>query len=201
MQTQHNHCNVFHAWVCKVMKVQRIDERGSKLCCKAKSNINDCACVAIPPFLFRQRYDKGADSLSCFVFCSVFIKLEVFLLAVLWVQSPVNMWFNRVKLYCAVYYHVHWFFFMYEDTHTSPTNSPRERERAREKVNVWMGVLVWVIRVCFSALSLNSPLAQCWKGWYWILTDMFPQVWEREMRAHAAQSALILLIRIHTYYQ
>lgn len=56
-----------------------------------------------------------------------------------------------------------------------------------------MGVLVWVIRVCFSALSLNSPLAQCWKGWYWILADMFPQVWEQEMRAHAVLSAPILL--------
>lgn len=72
----------------------------------------------------------------------------------------------------------------------------RGRGGGGENCDVWMGVLVWVIRVCFSALSLNSPLAHCWKGWYWILADMFPQVWEQEMRAHAVLSALILLTRI-----
>ena len=171
-------------------------------------------CFAIiPTFLFRRHYIKGGDSLSWHAKWF----LTFFWSAVLWVHALVSVRTKKyanehevmqpcqARLYCIV---CGLLILMFKATRAhapdrlkSPTASESERERRREKGDVWMGVLVWVIRVCFSALSLNSPLAQCWKSWYWILADMFPQVWEQEMRAHAVRSAPILLTHTHTHTQ
>lgn len=157
------------------------------------SNVTSWTRVAIIS-IFQLRTDKSNSEDSLFwhgaIYCGFFFWTCVFSLHLISCTGERGicqcarsrrmlmhkMWCNGVKLSHTVSYVVYWFSVRtHTDMHkTGPNPLLFHTRRGRKKGDVWMGVLVWVIRVCFSALSLNSPLAQCWKDWYWILADMFP---------------------------
>lgn len=100
-------------------------------------------------------------------------------------------WRNCVKLSYTVLYCM-WFIDFSVWTHT-----------CWGQAQIWFtesetGIERWCVNGCsclshpglfFSSLSLNSPLAQCWRGKYWILADMFSQVWVHARCAECSNMA------------